>query len=163
MKGFGFQIVIVLFFFALGWVAHWALFSLNDESARVSFKEPQLQFESEIKDELEDLTAGEEETKTVVDNTQVSPNPYQDLIGRLQTLVDDAVYMKTGSSGSRVGIVQEFLNIYEGKDPGAGVDNDYGPGTKSRVATFQTSEKISSDGQTGPQTYIKMIDWLKNQ
>jgi peptidoglycan hydrolase-like protein with peptidoglycan-binding domain len=99
---------------------------------------------------------GEEETET-----ESNLGTYSDLISRLQDLIDDVVLMKEGSRGTRVGTVQEFLNLYN--DTTGGIDNDYGPGTKSKVAAFQKAEGLSADGQAGPNTYRAMIEWLNEQ
>ncbi|MEK7569450.1 MAG: peptidoglycan-binding domain-containing protein [Patescibacteria group bacterium] len=84
---------------------------------------------------------------------------YQSLIGDLQKLTDDKVYMKVGSKGTRVGTVQNFLNIYF--KTSKKIDNDYGKGMKTDVANFQKAVGLTADGETGPATYEKMIDWLK--
>ena len=84
----------------------------------------------------------------------------QDLINELQKLVDGNIYMKKGSKGPRVGVIQKFLNIYN--NTSTRVDNDYGSGLETLVKKFQTAEKLTADGQVGPNTYKKMIDWLKN-
>lgn len=97
----------------------------------------------------------EEETEPVV----APSGEHATLIAELQKLVDDVVYMKVGSRGTRVGTIQKFLNVYNNTT--GGVDNDYGEGTKTKVIAFQKAVKISADGETGPQTYQKMIDWLK--
>ena len=72
--------------------------------------------------------------------------------------IDDNINMKEGSRGTRVGTVQEFLNRY--LDTETTVDNGYGPGTLSRVKTFQQAEGLSADGLAGPNTYQAMIDIL---
>ncbi|KKT19097.1 MAG: hypothetical protein UW02_C0015G0001, partial [Candidatus Nomurabacteria bacterium GW2011_GWB1_43_7] len=41
------------------------------------------------------------------------------------------------------------------------VDNDYGAGTKTDVMNFQKAEGLSADGEAGPNTFLKMIDWLE--
>jgi hypothetical protein len=113
---------------------------------------------------LEEETPVETETVTapVVETpVEVSTSEHSSLISALQKLIDDKIYMKVGSRGTRVGSVQEFLNIYHTKQVRA--DNDYGAGTKTRVAEFQKAVGVTADGETGPQTYQKMIDWLKKQ
>jgi len=97
---------------------------------------------------------------TPVVETETS-SEYASLTQALQKLIDEKIYMKVGSRGTRVGIVQEFLNIYHTKQ--ARADNDYGAGTKTRVSEFQKTVGVTADGETGPQTYQKMIDWLKKQ
>ena len=69
--------------------------------------------------------------------------------------------MKLKSKGTRVGTVQEFLNIYN--NTSKKVDNDYGAGTKTDVVNFQKKEGLTADGEAGPTTFVKMIDWLKKQ
>ena len=69
--------------------------------------------------------------------------------------------MKKGSRGTRVGTVQEFLNIYNGTD--SKIDNDFGATTENQIKAFQKSEGLTADGQAGPGTYKKMIEWLKKQ
>lgn len=100
----------------------------------------------------------------IQENTEPSPVvtlKYQSLINELQKLVDGNIYMKKGSQGSRVGTIQQFLNLYN--KTSNRIDNDYGPGMEASVKKFQTAEKLSADGQVGPNTYKKMIDWLKKQ
>lgn len=83
------------------------------------------------------------------------------LISELERLISDNVIMKRGSRGTRVGTIQRFLNLYNGTS--STVDNDFGPGTESRLRDFQRSEGLTADGQAGPATYRKMIEWLDKQ
>lgn len=69
--------------------------------------------------------------------------------------------MKEKSQGTRVGTLQAFLNIYN--NTSKKVDNDFGAGTKTDVINFQKAEKLLADGEAGPGTFQKMIDWLKKQ
>lgn len=96
---------------------------------------------------------------------ELTPAPvvskYQSLITELQKLVSSNVFLKLKSSGSQVGTVQKFLNIYN--NTSSKVDNDYGVGTVNAVAAFQKDSGLPADGQAGPSTFSKMIDWLKNQ
>ena len=69
--------------------------------------------------------------------------------------------MKVGSKGTRVGTVQNFLNLYN--KTSKRVDNDYGKTTKTDVIAFQKAVGLTQDGETGPTTYKKMIEWLKKQ
>ncbi|MFA4975776.1 MAG: peptidoglycan-binding protein [Candidatus Paceibacterota bacterium] len=85
----------------------------------------------------------------------------QSFINELQKLVNDNVYMKLKSIGTRVGTVQNFLNIYN--KTSNKIDNDYGETTKTRVAAFQKDQGLSADGEAGPTTFNKMINWLKKQ
>ncbi len=89
-----------------------------------------------------------------------SSSEYNDLISRLEKLVTDVVVMTEGSRGTRVGTVQEFLNIYF--ETTNTIDNDYGPGTRERVREFQSEEGLPADGQSGPNTYNAMIKHLES-
>ncbi len=85
----------------------------------------------------------------------------QTLIDELQKLVDGNILMKLGSSGTRVGTVQKFLNTYNNTSDK--IDNDYGPGTEKAVKDFQEDQGLTADGQAGKGTFSKMVDWLKKQ
>lgn len=103
--------------------------------------------------------------------TTVTPNPetppqssvptgqYADLQTKIQGLINDKVFMKKGSRGTRVGTVQKFLIAY---GVSMKVDNDYGDSVANAVKKFQKEEGLTADGETGPTTYQKMIEWLKN-
>ncbi len=84
---------------------------------------------------------------------------HQTLIDGLQKLIDDNISMKEKSSGSRVGTIQTFFNIYNNTTKK--VDNDYGAGTKKDVANFQRATGLAVDGAAGPSTFLKMIEWLE--
>ncbi|MCB9809345.1 peptidoglycan-binding protein [Candidatus Nomurabacteria bacterium] len=114
--------------------------------------------EEELAAALEATTSGQEETTSSSSSTS---SEHAELVRRLNGLIQDEIYMKVGSRGTRVGTVQEFLNIY--LDAQSGVDNDFGPGTKTRVEQFQKTEGLTADGQPGPATYQAMIDWLNKQ
>lgn len=86
---------------------------------------------------------------------------YQNLINELQKLIDENILMKLKSSGTRVGTVQQFLNIYN--NTSNRIDNDYGPGTEKAVAAFQKDQGLNADGEAGKSTFNKMIDWLKKR
>lgn len=83
------------------------------------------------------------------------------LKSELERLISDNIIMKRGSRGTRVGTIQRFLNLYNGTS--STVDNDFGPGTENRLRDFQRSEGLTADGQSGPATYRKMIEWLDKQ
>ncbi|NCT00076.1 peptidoglycan-binding protein [Candidatus Parcubacteria bacterium] len=166
-----FQFIAALFFIALGAVGHWAFSSLDFGRARdvvvadMNDLGDTAQDISDITDSLVDLTEEIEQNNKPATST-VNPvsdpviNPYQGIIDELQKLIDDQIFMKIGSSGTRVGTVQKFLNIFGSKDVNSGVDNDFGNGTKAKVIAFQKAVKIFADGEPGPQTFQKMIDWL---
>lgn len=81
------------------------------------------------------------------------------LANSLENLIKDDIRMKIGSSGTRVGTVQKFMNIYENKK--TTVDNKYGEGLKKSMTEFQKATGDEVDGLADPGTYQKMIDWLK--
>lgn len=112
------------------------------------------------KDKLAEAVAPEPEEE---EKPAPAPTTYknQTLINELQKLVDQSVYMKVGSQGTRVGTVQKFLNLYN--KTSTKVDNDYGTGMKTAVAAYQKAAGITADGETGPTTYKRMIEWLKKQ
>ena len=69
--------------------------------------------------------------------------------------------MKLKSTGTRVGTVQNFLNLYN--KTSNKIDNDYGASTVASVALFQKAQGLTSDGQAGASTFNKMISWLEKQ
>ena len=117
------------------------------------------------KDKLAEAVAPkpEEEKPTTPPPTTTTTTTYknQTLINELQKLVTNNVYMKVSSQGTRVGTIQKFLNLYN--KTSNKVDNDYGPSLKTAITNFQKAVGITADGETGPATYKKMIEWLKKQ
>jgi murein L,D-transpeptidase YcbB/YkuD len=85
----------------------------------------------------------------------------QSLISELEKLASGNVFLELKSRGPAVGTVQNFLNIYNNTSNRA--DNDYGAGTKQAVAAFQKAVGLTADGEAGPSTFNKMIEWLKKQ
>lgn len=109
-----------------------------------------------------DSDSSQSQNQTSTSSSSSSSNSeYSNLISKLEKLISDNVFMKKGSRGTRVGTVQEFLNIYNGTD--SKIDNDYGATTESQIRNFQRSEGLTADGQAGPDTYRKMIEWLNKQ
>ncbi|MDQ5901353.1 MAG: N-acetylmuramoyl-L-alanine amidase cwlL [Patescibacteria group bacterium] len=113
-------------------------------------------------------STGSQTTNSPTPTTPTAPatdsstnSEYSKLVAALEKLISDNVFMKKGSRGTRVGTVQEFLNIYNGTD--SKIDNDYGATTESQIRNFQRSEGLTADGQAGPSTYRKMIEWLNKQ
>jgi hypothetical protein len=161
-----FQFIAALFFIILGAVGHWAFSSLDFGKARevvindIDQIDGAAQDISDITDSLADLTQEIEDNNQTGDPVVEEPavNPHQDVVDKLQKLIDDEIYMKEGSSGTRVGTVQQFLNIFS--DTNNNVDNEFGSGTKAKVVAFQKSVSITADGAPGPTTYQSMIDWL---
>lgn len=86
------------------------------------------------------------------------PPEHKELAIKIERLITDNIFMKVGSRGTRVGTVQEFLNVFTDKN--SLVDNDYGNGTKQAVLSFQEKAGLAADGLAGPATYQAMINWL---
>lgn len=177
METFKAYLLIVGFVGALGFGGYWAATSLN-EPVKISEQDIKVVAQTPVETIIPDSSSVEQETpvetpnttpseqtNTTTNNTSTSSNTnqgeYSDLISRLQKLVTDNIIMKEGSRGTRVGTVQEFLNIYN--KTSSKIDNDYGAGTKTKIAAFQKAEGLTADGQAGPGTYQKMIDWLNKQ
>jgi murein L,D-transpeptidase YcbB/YkuD len=85
----------------------------------------------------------------------------QSLINELQKLITDKISMKLNSSGTRVGTVQNFLNIYN--KTSNKIDNNYGASTLKAVVVFQKSQGLTANGLASSSTFTQMINWLKKQ
>jgi len=130
---------------------------LNSEiSSLIIQKEEQLVKEEEEVKPVEEVKVVKPTTTTPT--TTVSKN--QTLINELQKLVDSNITLKKGSTGTRVGTVQKFLNIYN--KTSNRVDNDYGTSTITAVKNYQKAQGLTADGEAGPGTFKKMISWLKS-
>jgi len=168
-----FGIIILVMVVLLG---YWAVVSIESGSTHIE-KQQQAELEqknqeleqevAQLKDELaklqpaqEEVIKEEEEVKQP-DTSDKTVLKYQGLIDSLQKLVDDKISMGEKSSGTRVGTIQTFLNIYN--KTSNKIDNDYGKGTKTGVMNFQKTEGLTADGEIGAGTLNKMIDWLKKQ
>lgn len=180
VEKFKFALIFIVVVGALGLLGYWAVSTIEPGNAHF-YKEKQLELEAEnedlqkeildLKNQLALLEEEKEATPAPIEPTPAKPTPttpkpttsskYQTLIIELQKLVDDNIFMKVGSKGTRVGTVQEFLNIYN--KTSNKVDNDYGAGLKTAVTDFQKDVGTTADGETGPATYKKMIEWLKKQ
>ena len=114
-------------------------------------------FEALEEERAEALAMPPEENST----TNTASSTHQNLIDALQKLIDEKVFMKEKSRGTRVGTIQTFLNLYN--NTSQRIDNDYGKTTKAAVAKFQKDVGLTADGETGPSTYAKMIEWLEKQ
>ena len=113
--------------------------------------------------ELESDNQPEEEQSNDTDNDTTPPpssGEFDQLISDLENLVSRGVVLGPGNNGASVGTIQEFLNVYN--DTSGGVDNDFGPTTRSRVEAFQEDAGISVDGGVGRGTLGAMIEWLEN-
>jgi len=152
-------------------LGYWTIVTLKPASIVVE-KQKQAELEKEneeLKKKVAELTnqlraledAQTEETDEPSPDAAPATSKHQVLIKDLEKLVADNVFMKEKSQGTRVGTIQTFLNIYN--NTSKPVDNDYGPGTKTDVMNFQKAEGITADGEAGPGTFRKMIEWLKKQ
>lgn len=165
------NLLIILFLVVIALLGYWAVITLQvnpDEfETRVADVGPVIEndptgYQSQpTQSPVVSNTQTETPSTSSSSQTSTSNSSHQDLIDELQELIDDNVLMKKGSRGTRVGTVQKFLNIYNGTD--SKVDNDFGGTTENQIKAFQKSEGISADGQAGPGTYKKMIEWLNKQ
>lgn len=100
-------------------------------------------------------------TEPTVTTPEKQNYKHSTLIAELDALVKDNIQMKVKSRGTRVGTVQNFLNLYN--NTSNKVDNDYGESTKKAIAAFQKAVGLPATGEAGPATFSKMIEWLKKQ
>lgn len=183
MENFKFTVFSIIALVLVGLLGYWAFTSLQSGTEHVANEKiQQLEDENkELKENLENLneeleilkpaeeidaeaSQGNEEIVEEIENTPTpsqAASKYQSLINELQELINDKVYMKLNSKGTRVGTVQNFLNIYN--NTSNRIDNAYGAGTKSKVLAFQKAQGLTADGEAGSATFQKMIDWLKKQ
>lgn len=158
----------------IGFVGYWSVTTIQSGSEHViNQKTKQLEEENEdLKKEIENLTYELSVLQSKVDEFELDAEEaktattpvvykYQELVDKLQKLVNDGIFMKLKSHGTRVGTLQKFLNIYN--NTSNKVDNDYGPATRRAIIAFQKAQKITADGEAGPNTFKKMISWLKTQ
>lgn len=182
MESFKANLIVFLFILAIAGLAFWAVQELRsgtDTFIVENMKEDVAPIVTSSADDLitspstveidtsvdegnqetppQDTTVSSGDAST--DDASQSSGKHADLIAKLQKLIDDKILMKKGSQGTRVGTVQEFLNLYNGTD--ARIDNDYGDTTANAIKKFQSEQGLSADGQAGTGTYAKMIEWLK--
>lgn len=158
MESFKANLLIVIFIALSVVLGYWAIASLKTNSAII--------VEEQMPKDVGPIVVSEPEPEPITQPveeapaTPVSPSTpaLTGLAADLQDLIDDNILMKKGSRGTRVGVVQKFLIEY-GIDIDA--DNDYGDTTVNAVKKFQQEQKLSADGQAGPGTFEKMIDWLE--
>ena len=187
LKSILFSIVVLL---VLGLIGYWAIVTLPSGSDfKLSQKVSELQKQndaltkqvSDLTDQLStqqsqqvaSTTTPTQNTTTNTNTTTTTPKTStdtstkpvtyknQDLIDALQRIVNANIVMDLKSSGTRVGTVQKFLNLYN--KTSLAIDNDYGASTQKAVMAFQKDQGLTSDGRAGPGTFNKMISWLKNQ
>jgi len=176
MSNLRFILFSVVILGLVGVVGYWAVRTIEPGDVHAS-REKQRELETrnqelekqviDLQNQLAQLQPPESVTPPpIVSTPPPAENPtavlkYQSLINDLQQLITDKVIMKEKSRGTRVGTLQTFLNIYFGTSKK--VDNDFGKTTKEDLIKFQKAVGLPADGQAGPTTYQKMIDWLKKQ
>jgi len=173
MENFKFILILIIVLIIVSIIGYWAIFTIEPGSVYVEkqkqqeLEEKNAKLEEEIAKLSEELDTLKSTEKSITENIpnekpiedKITSVKYENLINELQKLIDDKVYMKEKSRGTRVGTVQTFLNIYN--NTSKKVDNDYGIGTKTDVIEFQKDKGLTADGEAGPSTFQKMIDWLK--
>lgn len=182
LKSTLFLIIIIL---VIGIIGYWAVATLQsgpnhlatEEVERLKQENEALKKEakslnnelsglqSEVKEEAPSPVIKEEVKPIATEKPKTEPTTTtyknQTLINELQKLIDANVFMKLKSVGTRVGSVQKFLNLYF--KTSLRIDNDYGEAMKKRVMEFQKDQGLTADGEAGPSTFRKMIEWLKKQ
>lgn len=186
MENFKFILFSIFIIMILGFAGFWAFRTIENGSTHVdNQKYKELEKENkdlekelnELKRQISFFETEKVNTEKVVEEMpveekeeikEVAPvvvkNPvlkYQTLIDELQKMVNNKVFLKSKSQGPNVGSVQKFLNIYN--NTSNKIDNDYGASTSTLVRSFQSSQKMTVDGEAGPSTFIKMINWLKTK
>jgi peptidoglycan hydrolase-like protein with peptidoglycan-binding domain len=177
MDNLKFIVFSIIILAVVGIIGYWAVvtiqsggeFEKNQEIAQLKKENEDLTKQvANLTDKLDTLAPAPDETTPVIQNpttptTPTQPTTYknQSLINELQALVTANVFMKLKSSGTRVGTVQKFLNIYN--KTSNKIDNDYGISMVKAVSAFQKAQGLSADGQAGAGTFNKMIEWLKKQ
>lgn len=187
MENFKFILVSLIVLLGVGTLGYWAVKTIEPSNIHVYKAKIENLTEqntdlakqvTELQNQVETYQAGQAVTTAQttpaepavdLEEKPITPTPKptpttssknQALINDLQKLVDDKIYMKQGSQGTRVGTVQTFLNIY--LKTSKKIDNDFGATMKKDVMTFQKAQGLTQDGETGPNTYTKMITWLKS-
>lgn len=169
MNEFKFQLSTIVLVALLAFGAYWAFTNLDTgvryQRDDIIVSDPET---DAVVDEV--IVQNDDTTDVIVEQEQTDvpdsmPTPslseeQQTLLAELEDLIVDDIFMREGSRGTRVGTVQNFLNLY--LDTESSVDNQYGPGTRARVRQFQEQEGLSADGLAGPSTYGAMIDVLES-
>ena len=174
MKNFKSVLFLSIILITVIILGYWAVITIEPGSISVERQKQQqleqknAELEKEVQkltDEIQSIeetqTAKEQPTNPPPEVAPTTPLKYQSLINDLQKLVDDNISMKEKSQGTRVGTIQTFLNLYN--NTSKKIDNDYGLSTKANIASFQKAVGLTADGEAGPSTFLKMIDWLKKQ
>jgi len=187
MENFKFVLFSIFILALLGFAGYWAFTTIESGSTHVGIqKQKELEQKNEelskevvkLKKELSFLELEKEgqlqkeqevsivknsivETPKVTTPIKTTVYKYQSLINDLQKLVDGNIFLKLKSQGVAVGTLQKFLNIYN--KTSNKIDNDYGTNMVTAIKNFQKAQGLTADGETGPNTYKKMISWLKTK
>jgi len=188
MKEIKYQIMNFIFLVLLGMGVFWALHQIDNKvmysqkqivheptkeenviaeknkAAEVPLEEnngERFLVKEEEKPKQEEKDSSKEEHQTTQEQKQENNTKYQTLKSKLEALKEKKIIFEKGDSGEAVGKIQEFLNIYFGKN--MKIDKDYGPTTKKLVTEFQKKELNGGDGRVGPNTLGAMIRWLEKQ
>lgn len=177
MENFKFILGSIIVLAVIGLGGYWAITSMQTGNEYVNtqkiedLEDKNEELEKEVRRLKNELSALQPEVVKEEEKPpqKEEPNPkptetvykHQVLIDELQELIDDNIFLKLKSAGTRVGTVQNFLNLYN--KTSNRVDNDYGVSTKTAVAAFQKAQGLTADGEAGPGTFKKMIEWLKKQ
>lgn len=175
MENFKFAIFSIVILALLAFIGFWAFSTIESGSSHLGNEELKetIKENKDLKNQVSDLKSEivslesqieEEIEEEIIENQEPEESTvlkYQSLINDIQKLIDSNIYMKRGSRGTRVGTVQKFLNMYN--NTSNNIDNDYGPGMQTTIKKFQKDQGLTSDGEAGPNTFRKMIDWLKKQ
>lgn len=168
MNEFKFQLLSVVLIILLGSGVYWAFSHLElgvpNQQDRVLVKDDTDTSDTDplaVVDTIDEVELPNEiENDPLPSDEKKLSETEQSLVEALQRLIDDNIFMKKGSYGTRVGTVQKFLNYYF--ETNKSVDNDYGPGTMADVKKFQEAEDLAADGLAGPNTYRAMIKVLQS-
>ncbi len=182
MENFKFTLFLIVVLAILVSIGYWGFSTIESGSSHVNGQEiiKLTKLNKNLTSEISNLTKQinllqaqiEEKNQTIteqqstikketIQKTTTTSSKYRSLINDLQKLISSNILMKKGSTGTRVGTVQKFLNIYN--KTSHRIDNDYGNATKSYVEHFQRNERITADGEAGPGTFRRMISWLNRQ
>lgn len=180
MKNFKYGLFSIIVLVLLTFIGYWAVSSIESGSSHLDnqklkelteenedLKEEISSLKNEIivlRSQVEEQVKVSQEPEVIKEETKPTESvtlKYQSLINDLQKIVDEKIIMKKGSKGTRVGTVQKFLNIYN--NTSNRIDNDYGSSMETAIKNFQKSQGLTADGEAGPGTFRKMIDWLKKQ
>ena len=179
MNELKYQITQIFFLVLLGFGAYWAFTNIDDGITYSRDETVTVMDNDQLPDEIVNVienenivSAGSEvivdesnqNALIGIDSSEEEPSESLDtlneeIILEIQELEEENIILSSGSSGSRVGVVQRFLDIYF-SDRNITIDNDYGPTTTRLVREFQVSELGGGDGRVGPNTLNAMLEWL---